>query len=95
MRRPLADTLVEIVGALAPVEDRDGGLSVRGLRLDLPVEVALGRGSGPKREDELLVDVPSWRWQTLFDVPVSRLVLDCRLGTLDTGGPAPEGGRGV
>jgi len=47
MRRPLAETLVEIVGALAPEESRDGEVRVRGLRLDLPVEVALGDGSGP------------------------------------------------
>ena len=91
MRRPLAETLVEIVGALAPKEDLDGGVRVRGLRLDLPMEVALGDGPGPDGAGELLADLPSWRWRTLFDHPLSRLVLDCRLGPAAPAGTQPEG----
>ncbi len=91
MRRPLAETLVEIVGALAPEESRDGEVRVRGLRLDLPVEVALGDGSGPDAAGELLADLPSWRWRTLFDHPLSRLVLDCRLGPAALPDARPEG----
>jgi len=91
MRRPLAETLVEIVGALAPEESRDGEVRVRGLLLDLPVEVALGDGSGRDGAGELLADLPSWRWRTLFDHPLSRLVLDCRLGPVAPAGTQPEG----
>lgn len=93
MRRPLAETLVEIVGALAPEESREGLVRVRGLRLDLPVEVALGRSSGEDQAPELLADVPSWRWQTAFDLLVSRLVVDCRLEPGETPASGPDGGR--
>jgi hypothetical protein len=95
MRRPLAETLAEIVGALAPEGSRGSGVSVRGLRLDLPVEVALGKVPGAERAEELLADLPSWRWRTLFDHPLSRLVLECRVGPLDEAGLPPEGGRDV
>ena len=69
MRRPLADTLLDLVGAADEPEEL-AIVRVSGLEIDVPIEVSVRRIG----EDlELLGDVPSWRWTTAFDDPLGRL----------------------
>jgi len=70
MRRPLWQTLVDVVGAVMPPED--SGLRVKDAHIDLPLEVSL-RQTGS--DLEFFGDVPGWRWQTIFDEKRGRLKL--------------------
>ena len=88
-RRPLWETLVELLDVAVPAAGATAALRVTGLYLDVPLEVALGRtGDGP----ELLGDLPRWRWTTEFDNRQGRLQIVCRE---EEAGPGAEdkGGR--
>jgi hypothetical protein len=75
MRRPLADTLLDALGAVSPPPTEAVSLRVTAVDLDLPVEIALlPVGS----ETVLLADLPRWRWTTGFDAPRNRLRVACR-----------------
>jgi hypothetical protein len=72
MRRPLWETLVELVEAVRPAPEAAEGITVRSVRMDLPIEVQVRQAAdGP----ELLADLPSWRWSTVFDRQRGRLRL--------------------
>jgi hypothetical protein len=74
-RRPLAETLVEVVDALAPPPA--GGLRVTSVGLELPLELQLRPGpQGP----ELLGELPRWRWRTVFDERPGRVRVTFRAG---------------
>lgn len=70
MRRPLWETLAEVLGAVSSAEE--AGIRVTSLLLELPVELQLRRSPG---STELLACLPRWRWTTVFDPPSSRLRL--------------------
>ena len=78
MRRPLSATVLELAAGVAGARRHGIALGVRGLRLDLPIEVALAR-----RPDavELLADLPRWRWTTAFDPLRGRLRVNLEEGT--------------
>jgi hypothetical protein len=68
MRRvPLADTLCELLDALAVPSAEGLPLRVDGVAFDVPLEVRVA-GSG-----ELLANLPRWRWPTDFDARPGRL----------------------
>ena len=64
MRRPLADTLVDLVESMTPVRAGAAGVRVSSLAIDLPLEVLL---TGPADDPVLLANHPRWRWVTEFD----------------------------
>jgi hypothetical protein len=66
-RRPLADTLVELLESVVPARAAAGGIRVRDVELGLPLEVGLGANG------ELLGNVRRWRWPTIYDERPSRL----------------------
>jgi hypothetical protein len=70
MRRPLAETMIDLVSAADPVGEAERILRITSLAIDVPIEVRLRRIAG---ELEFLADVPSWRWQTGMEEPHSRL----------------------
>ncbi len=70
MRRPLAETLVDLAHALEPAPELAPWLRVTQLTLDLPLEIALHQRPG---EPELLANPLRWRWRTPFDETPSRL----------------------
>ncbi|MGH7451622.1 MAG: hypothetical protein ACRENG_09780 [bacterium] len=70
IRRPLAETMIDLVSAAAPVGEAEPILRITSLAIDVPIEVRLRRIAG---ELELLADVPSWRWQTGMEEPRSCL----------------------
>jgi hypothetical protein len=68
MRRPLWQTLVEVVEAVMPAGD--SGIRVKDAYMDLPLEVRLRQtGTGL----EFLADLPGWRWETVFDEKRGRM----------------------
>lgn len=86
-RRPLWETLVELLDAVTAEGGTPAGLRVTGLYLDVPLEVSLGRtGAGL----ELLGDLPRWRWTTEFDNRQGRLQVECR----ESEPPRDEGPEG-
>ena len=72
-RRPLGDTLVELLEGLVPDRAAAGGIRVARVKLDLPLEVKLA-GDGT-----LLGNVRRWRWPTDFDERPSRLAASFHL----------------
>jgi len=66
-RRPLADTLVELLESLVPVRAAEAGIRVADVALELPLEIKVGPGG------ELLANPPRWRWTTDFDERPSRI----------------------
>lgn len=70
MRRPLADTLVDLVETMTPVRAGAAGLRVASLAIDVPLEVLV---TGPADDPVLLANHPRWRWVTDFDDVLSRL----------------------
>lgn len=72
MLRPLAETLLELTGAMRPPEEVGSPLRVTALSIDLPIEVRL-RPRGD--EWEFLADLPQWRWQTGMEELRGRLRL--------------------
>ena len=78
MKRPLSETLAELVDGLAVPSEAAADFRIRSVGLDLPIEI----GVGPEANPILLADLPGWRWPTDFDVPPARLRV--RLGE---GGP--------
>ncbi len=74
-RQPLAEMLVDLIGAVSP--DCKSGLRVTSVLLDLPVEIRLLQSGD---EFILLADLPRWRWATDFDEVRSRINLECREG---------------
>lgn len=66
-RRPLADTLVELLDGLAPARAAEAGVRVSDMRFELPLEVAFAP------DGSLLGNVRRWRWPTDFDERPSRL----------------------
>jgi len=72
MRRPLADVVGDLAGAVRPDPLREPGLRVTRLDYDVPVEVALGRLDGGL---VLIADLPRWRWRSDFDREPGRLAL--------------------
>ena len=69
-RRPLWQTLSDVVGGLGVPKIQGAGFRVSGFCLDLPMEVLI---SGTTDDLQLYADVPRWRWTTDFDQPISRL----------------------
>jgi hypothetical protein len=77
MKRPFADTLLDLVeGILRPAQDAPP-VAVTSLRLDVPMEVRLGIRDG---EWEFLADVPQWRWQTGWEERRGRLRVNWSAG---------------
>ena len=74
-RRPLWETLVELLEVARPDRDAPVALRVTGLYLDVPLELAVGQTADGL---ELLGDLPRWRWTTEFDSRQGRLQIDCR-----------------
>jgi hypothetical protein len=70
MRRPLADTLLDLTHGLEPAPELVPWVRVTRLTLDLPLEIALLTSPG---EPEFLANPPRWRWRTPFDETPSRL----------------------
>ena len=78
MRRPLADTLIELADAVVPT-DRGGDRLLRITRLfvNVPIEIRLEKSG----EDwELHADLPQWRWQTGLEELRGRLQLSWEEG---------------
>jgi hypothetical protein len=73
MLRTLDDTLVDVVEAMLPPIPGEG-LRVSGYAMDLPVRIDLEVHGD---QIEILGDLPSWRWQTVFDRPPCRLRIIC------------------
>jgi len=72
MRRPLWETIVELVEALQPAGRQATGVRVTSVALDVPVDAALAVGaSGPV----LMLDLPRTRVQTSFDSRPSHLTI--------------------
>ena len=72
MRRPLAETLLELAGALVPADGGDPSLRITRLFIDVPIEIRLEK-SGV--DWELHADLPQWRWQTGLEELPGRLRL--------------------
>ncbi len=72
MRRPLAETMIDLTSAAIPFGQAEPveALHITSLVIDVPIEVRLRRSAG---ELEFLADIPSWRWQTGLEEPRSRL----------------------
>jgi len=70
MRRPLAETLADLAGAAMPFGEAELLVRVTSLVIDMPLEIRMRKIA---EEYELLADVPTWRWQTGFEEPRSRL----------------------
>ena len=71
-RRPLAETLLELLESFQPAEAKVVGIGLRAVALELPFEVRL---AGTAEAPELYADLPRWRWRTFFDDEPSRLTL--------------------
>lgn len=78
-RRPLAETLLELLESFQPADGAAASVGVRAVDLDLPFEVRL---AGTPEEPELLADLPRWRWRTFFDDEPSRFSLSIGQGGL-------------
>ena len=78
MRRPLADTLIELATPSCPrtaaAIRRCGS---RGLFISVPIEIRLEKSGG---EWELHADLPQWRWQTGLEGLRGRLQLSWEEG---------------
>src|SRR5262249_43013950 len=73
-RRPLADTLVELLESVVPAPAAPrGGIRVHDVELGLPLEMRLGD------DGVLLGNVRRWRWPTIFDEHPSRLAASFHL----------------
>jgi len=72
MRRPLAETLLELAGALEPEGGRDPSLRITRLFIDVPIEIRLTKSGDAW---ELQADLPQWRWQTGLEELPGRLRL--------------------
>ena len=70
MRRPLADTLVDLVESMTPARAGAAGVRVASLAIDLPLEVLV---AGTADDPVLLANHPRWRWVTEFDDYPGRL----------------------
>jgi hypothetical protein len=68
-RRELWEPLVDVLTGLVDAGEA-GVVRVRGVRLDLPMQVAL---RGTRAEPTLVADLPRWRWPTAFDVEPGRV----------------------
>jgi hypothetical protein len=77
MKRPLGDTVLEMVESVQPFGPRQEQIRVVKVYFDVPLEVAV-RGS--IKNAELLGDLPTWRWRTWFDQKPGRMKLECNLG---------------
>jgi hypothetical protein len=75
MRRPLWETLLELVDAVRPAGAGAAGVRVTGLSVDVPLEVTLHRTADGV---ELLANLPRWRWETDFDQRGGRMRVECR-----------------
>jgi hypothetical protein len=73
MRRPFADTLLDLLAGATPSPELSAWIRVTSLSLDLPVEIQIQRSPGHHGDWEVVADVPRWRWQTDFDPPRGRL----------------------
>lgn len=78
MRRPLAETLVEMLDTMGPIRVGAAGLRISSIALDLPLEVLL---TGPDDDPVLLANHPRWRWTTDFDERPGRLNALIEIGT--------------
>jgi len=78
MRRPLAETLIELSEALVP-SGRGGDplLRITRLFIDVPIEIRLEKSGG---EWELHADLPQWRWQTGLEELRGRLQMSWEEG---------------
>jgi hypothetical protein len=72
-RRTFEEALVDVADAVLAAA---AAPTIRPTRIDcrLPMEFSLERRSGSAAPC-LLADIPSWRWRTVFDRPLSRLDL--------------------
>jgi hypothetical protein len=73
----LWETISELIESVLPDDGVAGALRVTALSLDVPVEVLLRRAPDEAGGVELLVDLPRWRWTTVFDERRGRLKLVC------------------
>jgi hypothetical protein len=67
-RRELWEPLVDVLTSLVDA-GQAGVVRVRGVRLDLPMEIEL---RGTRAEPTLVGDLPRWRWPTAFDLEPGR-----------------------
>lgn len=77
MRRPLWETVLELMESVLPVANEESLIQVVNVWMDLPLEVTLQRRGS---ELALLGDLPRWRWRTVFDAEPGRLQLRCGEG---------------
>jgi hypothetical protein len=75
MRRPLSETLLDLLGSVTSTPT--AMFRVSGVYLDLPLEI---RVRFTEAGVEVLADAPSWRWQTEFNEPRSRVRITCQEG---------------
>jgi hypothetical protein len=69
-RRPLSDTLVELLEGLTPARAAAGGIRVERVAFALPLELRL---AGSADAPLLLGNLRRWRWPTDFDDRLNRL----------------------
>ena len=69
-RRPLAETLIEVVDGICL--DPGPGLRATSIELTLPVEISLEERAG---EAVFLADLPRFIYRTAFDLEPSRLTV--------------------
>lgn len=69
MKRRLGETLADLVSSMNP-DTSGAGLRVSSVHIDMPVQAEVRRQGA---DLEVLVDVPSWRWRTVFDRQPGRL----------------------
>ena len=72
MRRPLAETLLDLTGAAFESPQDAQQIHITSMSVDIPIEVRLRR-SEANGDWELLADMPSWRWQTGLEEERGRL----------------------
>ena len=71
-RRPLSAVVGDLAAAAGLGSAFGPSMRVTGLRVDVPIEVALGLEDG---ELLFIADLPRWRWRSDFDREPGRLAL--------------------
>ena len=72
MRRTLSDTLIDLSESFLGAANDYPEVRINAVSLDLPIRVSVAFEKG---ELVCLADVPRRHWQTAFDQPLGRLVL--------------------